>query len=84
MILPEIGGRIHIGKTRQMVMTSFTGRTYQARSRRLLGPWISGGVEFNWPQHHRPSTYMPVQHTIEQGAMGASLSGSVSTIPCSA
>ena len=26
----------------------------------LLGPWISGGVEFNWPQHHRPSTYMPV------------------------
>ena len=22
----------------------------------LAGPWISGGVEFNWPQHHRPGT----------------------------
>ena len=28
----------------------------------LAGPWISGGIEFNWPQHHRPSTYMPVEH----------------------
>ena len=26
----------------------------------LAGPWISGGVEFNWPQHHRPATFMPV------------------------
>ena len=26
----------------------------------LAGPWISGGIEFNWPQHHRPSTYQPV------------------------
>ena len=23
----------------------------------LTGPWISGGIEFNWPQHHRPSTF---------------------------
>ena len=27
----------------------------------LAGPWISGGVEFNWPQHHRPATFMPVE-----------------------
>ena len=26
----------------------------------LAGPWISGGIEFNWPQHHRPSTFDPV------------------------
>jgi endoglucanase len=25
----------------------------------LAAPWISGGVEFNWPQHHRPATFMP-------------------------
>ena len=25
----------------------------------LAGPWISGGIEFNWPQHHRPTTFMP-------------------------
>ena len=37
----------------------------------LLGPWISGGVEFNWPQHHRPSTYMPVHASIEEHANGS-------------
>ena len=21
----------------------------------LAGPWISGGIEFNYPQHHRPA-----------------------------
>ena len=31
----------------------------------LAGPWISGGIEFNWPQHHRPSTFMPVDVYIE-------------------
>ena len=31
----------------------------------LAGPWISGGIEFNWPQHHRPSTFLPVDTTIE-------------------
>ena len=37
----------------------------------LAGPWISGGIEFNWPQHHRPSTFMPTQTYIEQHPDGA-------------
>jgi tetratricopeptide (TPR) repeat protein len=71
MILPEIGGRIFTGldKTNQydffyrqsVIKPALVG---------LLGPWISGGVEFNWPQHHRPSTYMPVHATIEEHADG--------------
>lgn len=36
----------------------------------LLGPWISGGIEFNWPQHHRPTTFMPVDFTQQQGEQG--------------
>lgn len=32
----------------------------------MLGSWISGGIEFNWPTHHRPSTYLPVDHFIEE------------------
>lgn len=72
MILPEIGGRIHAGldKTNQydffyrqsVIKPALVG---------LLGPWISGGVEFNWPQHHRPSTYMPVHWSIEEEADGS-------------
>ena len=37
----------------------------------LLGPWISGGIEFNWPQHHRPTTYMPVDFTISENEDGS-------------
>lgn len=37
----------------------------------LTGPWISGGIEFNWPQHHRPSTYLPTDCMIEENADGS-------------
>lgn len=67
MILPEIGGRIFTGldKTNQY---DFFYRQHVIKPALvgLLGPWISGGVEFNWPQHHRPSTYMPVHAAIEE------------------
>ncbi len=67
MILPELGGRIQrlYDKTNgydavyynEVVKPALVG---------LAGPWISGGIEFNWPQHHRPSTFDPVQYSIER------------------
>jgi tetratricopeptide (TPR) repeat protein len=67
MILPEIGGRIHVGQDKTNGYDFFYRQNViKPALVGLLGPWISGGVEFNWPQHHRPSTYMPVQHAIEQ------------------
>ncbi len=36
----------------------------------LAGPWVSGGIEFNWPQHHRPTTFLPLESAIEEGADG--------------
>ena len=72
MILPEIGGRIHIGQDKTNGYDFFYRQNViKPALVGLLGPWISGGVEFNWPQHHRPSTYMPVQHTIEHNADGS-------------
>ena len=72
MILPEIGGRIHAGldKTNQYDFF-YRQNVIKPALVGLLGPWISGGVEFNWPQHHRPSTYMPVHSAIEQAADGS-------------
>ncbi len=32
----------------------------------LGGPWISGGIEFNWPQHHRPTTFSPVDYMLTE------------------
>ena len=36
----------------------------------LAGPWISGGIEFNWPQHHRPTTFMPLEAVEERNPDG--------------
>lgn len=72
MILPEIGGRIHIGRDKTNGYDFFYRQNViKPALVGLLGPWISGGVEFNWPQHHRPSTFMPVQYAIKHGEDGS-------------
>src|SRR5207302_1383369 len=67
MILPEIGGRIHIGQDVSNGYHFFyRQRVIKPALVGLFGPWISGGVEFNTPQHHRPLILMPVDWTIER------------------
>ena len=73
MILPELGGRIQraLDKTNNYDFVYYN-RVIKPALVGLAGPWISGGIEFNWPQHHRPTTYMPVDHLItehEDGSM---------------
>ncbi|MFY9154444.1 MAG: DUF5107 domain-containing protein, partial [Prolixibacteraceae bacterium] len=72
MILPELGGRVQMAydkiKQRQFI---YYNRVIKPALVGLTGPWISGGIEFNWPQHHRPSTFLPVDHTIEENADGS-------------
>src|SRR5579875_1590660 len=71
MILPELGGRIHIGLDKTNGYDFFYRQNViKPALVGLAGPWISGGVEFNWPRHHRPATYMPVEATIEAGPDG--------------
>ena len=67
MILPEIGGRIHaiydkindydLIYRQTVIKPALVG---------LAGSWISGGIEFNWAQHHRPATFLPVDFEIEE------------------
>lgn len=71
MLLPEIGGRIHAVKDKTNGYDIFYRQSViKPALVGLAGPWISGGVEFNWPQHHRPATFMPVEHEIETHADG--------------
>jgi hypothetical protein len=35
------------------------------------GSWISGGIEFNWPQHRRPNTFHPVDADIVENGDGS-------------
>jgi tetratricopeptide (TPR) repeat protein len=72
MILPEIGGRIQraYDKIRKRDFVYYN-EVIKPALVGLAGPWISGGIEFNWPQHHRPSTFSPVDYTIEENADGS-------------
>jgi len=72
MVLPQLGGRIQMAydkvKQRHFV---YYNQVIKPALVGLTGPWISGGIEFNWPQHHRPSTFEPVDFTIEENIDGS-------------
>ena len=60
MVLPELGGRIHVGYDKINGYDFFyRNHVIKPALVGLAGPWIAGGVEFNWPQHHRPATFLP-------------------------
>ena len=71
-ILPEIGGRIFEGvdKTNNY---NFIYRQHVIKPALigLIGAWMSGGVEWNIPHHHRASTFIPVQYTVEANPDGS-------------
>jgi len=71
-VLPEIGGRIFSGldKTNQY---DFIYRQHVIKPALIgmLGAWISGGVEWNIPHHHRPSTFMPADYRLAENLDGS-------------
>lgn len=71
-VLPEVGGRIFEGvdKTNNY---NFIYRQHVIKPALigLIGAWISGGVEWNIPHHHRASTFIPVQYKVEENADGS-------------
>jgi tetratricopeptide (TPR) repeat protein len=72
MILPELGGRVQMAydKTKERHFIYYN-QVIKPALVGLTGPWISGGLEFNWPQHHRPSTFETIDHCIEENADGS-------------
>ena len=72
MILPELGGRVHMAydkiKQRHFI---YYNQVVKPALVGLTGPWISGGIEFNWPQHHRPSTFDPIDYSTQENLDGS-------------
>ena len=71
-ILPEIGGRVY------SALDKTTGYDFFYKQHVIkpaligaLGSWVSGGVEFNWPYHHRASGYMACDYSVEELADGS-------------
>jgi tetratricopeptide (TPR) repeat protein len=71
-IMPELGGRIYraLDKTNDYDFVYYN-RVIKPALVGLAGPWISGGIEFNWPQHHRPNTYGPVEYKLTDNEDGS-------------
>lgn len=70
--LPELGGRIYraLDKTNNYDFVYYN-HVIKPALVGLTGSWISGGIEFNWPQHHRPDTFLPIEYEVEDHDDGA-------------
>ena len=73
-ILPELGGRIY------SALDKTTGYDFFYKQHVIkpaligcLGSWTSGGMEFNWPFHHRASTFMPTDYFVETTSTGGKI-----------
>ncbi len=71
-ITPELGGRVFSGQDR--------GNGYDFLYRQhvikpaligMIGAWISGGIEWDIPHHHRATTFMPVAYRLVENADGS-------------
>ncbi len=70
-VLPEVGGRLfnltdkatgfEVFYRQSVVKPALIG---------MLGAWTSGGVEWNFPHHHRATTFMPVDYATAKNADG--------------
>ncbi len=71
-VLPEIGGRIFeaVDKTNGY---NFFYRQHVIKPALIgmLGAWISGGVEWNIPHHHRATSFLPVDWALSENSDGS-------------
>ena len=71
-LLPEIGGKIYGAKAKKDDYEFiYENKVVKPALIGLAGPWVSGGVEFNWPQHHRPTTYSPASCKLRENSDGS-------------
>ena len=71
-IVPEIGGKLFsaVDKTNHYDFV-YHQHVIKPALIGLIGAWISGGIEWNIPHHHRASTFLPVQYRTQEDADGS-------------
>ena len=72
-VLPEIGGRLFsaLDKTNNYDFI-YHQHVIKPALIGMLGAWISGGIEWNFPHHHRPSVFMPIDYALQENPDGSS------------
>ncbi len=73
LVLPEIGGRLHdaYDKTAGGYHFLQDQRTIKPALVGMAGAWISGGIEWNFPNGHRPSGFRPVDCRVVENTDGS-------------
>ena len=71
-ILPELGGKVFeaIDKTNGYDFI-YHQHVIKPALISLLGAWISGGIEWDLPHHHRATSFLPMQYKIEEDPDGS-------------
>jgi tetratricopeptide (TPR) repeat protein len=71
-VVPELGGRILSATDKSNGYEFFYRQTgIKPALIGMLGAWLSGGVEWNFPHHHRPSSFMDIDYQMEENADGS-------------
>lgn len=72
-LLPEIGGRL-FGALDKTNGYDFIYKQHVIKPGLIgmLGAWISGGIEWNFPHHHRATSFMPVDYVLHENDDGSS------------
>ncbi|MDR0756297.1 MAG: DUF5107 domain-containing protein, partial [Tannerella sp.] len=71
-VVPELGGRIFSATDKTNDYEFFYRQTgIKPALIGMLGAWLSGGVEWNFPHHHRPSSFMDIDWQMEENADGS-------------
>ncbi|MGN1052309.1 MAG: DUF5107 domain-containing protein [Candidatus Scatosoma sp.] len=69
--LPEIGGKVQSAYDKiSGYDLIYNNKVIKPAMIAIAGPWVSGGIEFNWPLHHRPTTYLPMDAVVEENENG--------------
>lgn len=71
-VTPEMGGRLYyaVDKTNGYDIVYYNHVVKPALIG-MTGAWTSGGVEWNIPHHHRPTSFMPVDYTLSENPDGS-------------
>jgi len=71
-VLPEQGGKLFsaLDKTNHYDII-YRQSVIKPALIGMLGAWTSGGIEWDFPHHHRPTAYMPVDFTLTKNEDGS-------------
>lgn len=72
LVTPELGGKLYGAKDKTNDYNFFYWQpTVKPALIGMTGAWVSGGIEWNFPHGHRPSSFSPVSYRLVENSDGS-------------